>query len=35
MTSTLDITGDESVDALLNRDGTALLIGMLRDLQVW
>ena len=28
---TLYITGDKSADALLNRDGTALLIGMLLD----
>lgn len=31
---TLYITGDKSADALLNRDGTALLIGMLLDQQV-
>jgi hypothetical protein len=31
---TLYITGDESADGLLNRDGTALLIGMLLDQQV-
>jgi hypothetical protein len=34
MTGTLYITGDESADALLTRDSTALLIGMLRDQQV-
>ena len=34
MTKTLYITGIESADALLNRDGTALLIGMLLDQQV-
>jgi uncharacterized HhH-GPD family protein len=31
---TLYITGDERADALLNSDGTALLIGMLLDQQV-
>ena len=31
---TLYITGDKQADALLNRDGTALLIGMLLDQQV-
>jgi uncharacterized HhH-GPD family protein len=31
---TLYITGDRAVDGLLNRDGTALLIGMLLDQQV-
>ena len=31
---TLYITGDKSADGLLNRDGTALLIGMLLDQQV-
>jgi uncharacterized HhH-GPD family protein len=31
---TLYITGNEKADALLNRDGTALLIGMLLDQQV-
>ncbi len=31
---TLFITGDKKSDALLNRDGTALLIGMLLDQQV-
>jgi len=34
MTRTLYITGIESADALLNRDGTALMIGMLLDQQV-
>ena len=34
MTRTLYITGVESADALLNRDGTALIIGMLLDQQV-
>jgi uncharacterized HhH-GPD family protein len=34
MPGTLFITGDESADTLLNRDGTALLIGMLLDQQV-
>ena len=34
MTRTLYITGVESADALLNRDGTALMIGMLLDQQV-
>jgi uncharacterized HhH-GPD family protein len=34
MAGTLYITGDRSSDALLNRDGTALLIGMLLDQQV-
>ena len=34
MTGTLYITGDERADALLNTDGTALLIGMLLDQQV-
>jgi uncharacterized HhH-GPD family protein len=33
-TGTLYITGDKAADALLNRDGTALLIGMLLDQQV-
>lgn len=33
-TGTLYITGDTAADALLNRDGTALLIGMLLDQQV-
>lgn len=33
-TGTLRITGDPAADALLNRDGTALLIGMLLDQQV-
>jgi uncharacterized HhH-GPD family protein len=33
-TGTLYITGDATADALLNRDGTALLIGMLLDQQV-
>ncbi len=33
-TGTLFITGDKKSDALLNRDGTALLIGMLLDQQV-
>ncbi len=33
-TGTLYITGDAEADALLNRDGTALLIGMLLDQQV-
>jgi len=31
---TLYITGNEKADALLNRDGTALLVGMLLDQQV-
>jgi len=31
---TLYITGDKTADSLLNRDGTALLIGMLLDQQV-
>ena len=31
---TLYITGDDSVDALLNSDGTAVLIGMLLDQQI-
>ncbi|MGA1612056.1 MAG: Fe-S cluster assembly protein HesB, partial [Ilumatobacteraceae bacterium] len=34
MTRTLYITGNESADALLNRDGTALMIGMLLAQQV-
>lgn len=34
MTGSLYITGDEETDGLLNRDGTALLIGMLLDQQV-
>jgi uncharacterized HhH-GPD family protein len=34
VTGTLYITGDEAADGLLNRDGTALLIGMLLDQQV-
>jgi len=34
MTRTLYITGNASADALLNRDGTALMIGMLLDQQV-
>jgi uncharacterized HhH-GPD family protein len=34
MTGTLYITGDERADALLNTDGTALLVGMLLDQQV-
>lgn len=34
MTRTLYITGLESADALLNRDGTALMIGMLLDQQI-
>jgi uncharacterized HhH-GPD family protein len=34
MTKTLYITGIEAADALLNRDGTALIIGMLLDQQV-
>ena len=34
MTGTLFITGDPESDALLNSDGTALLIGMLLDQQV-
>jgi uncharacterized HhH-GPD family protein len=34
MAGTLYITGDASADALLNTDGTALLIGMLLDQQV-
>ena len=34
MAGTLYITGDEQADALLNTDGTALLIGMLLDQQV-
>ena len=33
-TGTLYITGDAAADALLNRDGTALLVGMLLDQQV-
>jgi uncharacterized HhH-GPD family protein len=33
-TGTLYITGDKSADALLNKDGTAMLIGMLLDQQV-
>ncbi len=34
MPGTLYITGDSEADGLLNRDGTALLIGMLLDQQV-
>jgi uncharacterized HhH-GPD family protein len=34
MTGSLYITGREDSDALLNRDGTALLVGMLLDQQV-
>src|SRR5512138_3265276 len=34
MTGTLYITGRAEADALLNSDGTALLIGMLLDQQV-
>lgn len=34
MTRTLFITGIENADKLLNRDGTALMIGMLLDQQV-
>jgi uncharacterized HhH-GPD family protein len=34
MAGTLYITGDRAADGLLNRDGTALLIGMLLDQQV-
>ncbi len=34
MTRTLFITGIDGADALLNRDGTALMIGMLLDQQV-
>jgi uncharacterized HhH-GPD family protein len=34
MAGTLYITGDRVADGLLNRDGTALLIGMLLDQQV-
>ncbi len=34
MKGTLAITGDPSADALLNTDGTALLVGMLLDQQV-
>ena len=34
MTRTLFITGIEGADALLNRDGTALMIGILLDQQV-
>jgi uncharacterized HhH-GPD family protein len=34
VTGTLYITGDAEADALLNADGTALLIGMLLDQQV-
>lgn len=34
MTRTLYITGLEGADALLNRDGTALMIGMLLDQQI-
>jgi uncharacterized HhH-GPD family protein len=34
MNGTLYITGDDAADALLNHDGTALLIGMLLDQQV-
>jgi uncharacterized HhH-GPD family protein len=34
MPGTLRITGDREADELLNRDGTALLVGMLLDQQV-
>jgi uncharacterized HhH-GPD family protein len=34
MVGTLHVTGDAEADGLLNRDGTALLIGMLLDQQV-
>jgi uncharacterized HhH-GPD family protein len=34
VTGTLFITGDPEADGLLNRDGTALMIGMLLDQQV-
>lgn len=34
MAGTLRVTGDPEADRLLNRDGTALLIGMLLDQQV-
>ena len=34
MTGSLYITGRDDADALLNRDGTALLVGMLLDQQV-
>ena len=34
MTRTLYITGLENADAILNRDGTALMIGMLLDQQI-
>lgn len=34
MNGTLAITGDDEADALINTDGTALLIGMLLDQQV-
>ena len=34
VTGTLYITGDAEADGLLNRDGTALLVGMLLDQQV-
>jgi uncharacterized HhH-GPD family protein len=34
MPGTLYITGDKAADGLLNKDGTALLIGMLLDQQV-
>lgn len=34
MVGTLHVTGDAQADRLLNRDGTALLIGMLLDQQV-
>ncbi len=34
MKGTLEITGDETADRLLNSDGSALLIGMLLDQQV-
>jgi len=34
VTGTLYITGDPEADGLLNRDGTALLVGMLLDQQV-
>jgi len=34
MAGTLYITGDKDADGLLNKDGTALLIGMLLDQQV-
>jgi uncharacterized HhH-GPD family protein len=34
MAGTLHVTGDAEADRLLNRDGTALLVGMLLDQQV-